>query len=70
MKTGIIKVKLYTYKELSDRVQIQVRQLVGPGKWFKEKVTDETLFLSNGTFFEIPSLNFRGLTCESIEVEQ
>jgi hypothetical protein len=50
MKTGIIKVKLYTYKELSDRVQIQVRQLVGPGKWFREKVNDDTLFLSNGTF--------------------
>lgn len=59
MRTGFIQVNLYKYKELKETTQKNIRlRLLS---YFKNYVNDDTLFLSDGTFFTIDGLNFKGL---------
>ena len=59
MKTKTIKINVYTYDELNDRVKTQIRQRLL--MFFKENVKEDTLFLSDGTMFNEEGLRFKGL---------
>ena len=59
MKEAIIKIKIFKFSELSERVQQQIkRQML---MFFKDHVKEDTYFLSDGTFFNEGGLRFLGL---------
>lgn len=59
MKIKTIKVKVFTFDELDERIQRQVKQRLL--SFFKDHVNENTLFFSNGQFYSEQSLNFMGL---------
>ena len=65
METKNIQIQVYKFNELSERVQQQVKRRLL--MYFKDRVKEDTLFLSSGYFFTEQDLNFIGLKNCKIE---